>query len=128
VPHGFVKNLQEVLRAMKRISLPSLALSIVVVLLGCATSSVADSGNSVISSVLPNQVVVGGAAFTLRVYGSGFVGNAVVLWNGSARATQFISKTQLQASISSTDLQQAGTARKPSLISVGTRCYLIQCR
>src|SRR6266478_3507900 len=96
---------------MKRISLPSLALSIAVITLACTTPSLADSGNSVISSVSPSQVVAGGAAFTLSVYGSGFVGNAVVLWNGSARATQFISKTELQASISSTDLQQTGTAR-----------------
>jgi len=96
---------------MKRISPPFFALLIVVMLLGCAASSVAGSGNSVISSVSPSQVAAGGASFTLGVYGSGFVGNAVVLWNGSARATQFISKTQLQASISSTDIQQAGSAQ-----------------
>jgi len=111
VPHGLVKTLHEVLRAMKRISLPFLALLIVAMLLGCAASSVAGSGNSVISSVSPSQVVAGGAGFSLAVYGSGFVGNAVVLWNGSARATQFISKTQLQASISGTDIQQAGSAQ-----------------
>jgi hypothetical protein len=96
---------------MNRISLPFLVLLIVAMLLGCSANSVANSGNSVISSVSPSQVVAGGAGFNLAVYGSGFVGNAVVLWNGSARATQFISKTQLQASISSADIQQAGSAQ-----------------
>ena len=95
---------------MKRLSLASLALLIAVTMLACATTSVANSGNPIIRSVSPSQVVAGGSGFTLSVYGSGFVGNAVVLWNGSARATQYISKTQLQASISSADIQQAGSA------------------
>ena len=110
MPNGLVKTISAVLRAMNHISLLSVALSIVATMLGCATTSVANSGIPVIRSVSPSQVVAGGTAFTLSVYGSGFVGNAVVLWNGSARATQFISKTQLQASISSTDIQQSGSA------------------
>jgi hypothetical protein len=78
--------------------------------LGCAATTVANSGNAVISFVSPSQVVAGGAAFTLNVYGTGFVGNAVVLWNGSARATQFVSKNQLHVSILSGDIQTAGSA------------------
>jgi Putative Ig domain./Immunoglobulin I-set domain. len=95
---------------MNHISLLSVALSIVVTMLGCATTTVANSGIPVIRSISPSQVVAGGTAFTLSVYGSGFVGNAVVLWNGSPRATQFISKTHLQASISSIDIQESGSA------------------
>jgi hypothetical protein len=95
---------------MKRLSLPFLALSIFVMMQACTTTMQANTGNAVISSVSPNQVVAGSADFTLSIYGSGFVGNAVVLWNGSARATRVVSKTQLQASISSSDIQQAGSA------------------
>ncbi len=104
-------NSMELLRAMKRLSLPFLVLSIFVMTQACTTISQANAGNAVISSVSPSQVVAGSSTgFTLNVYGSGFVGNAVVLWNGSARATRVISKTQLQAAISSTDIQQAGSA------------------
>jgi hypothetical protein len=104
-------NSMELLRAMKRLILPFLVLSIFVMTQACTTISQANAGNAVISSVSPSQVVAGSSTgFTLNVYGSGFVGNAVVLWNGSARATRVISKTQLQASISSTDIQQAGSA------------------
>jgi hypothetical protein len=101
----------EVLSVMKRISVRSLALSTAFLMLGCAKILVADSGNPQISSVTPAQVVAGGQAFSLTVFGSGFVGNAVVLWNGSPRATQFISKTQLQASIASADIRQAGSVQ-----------------
>jgi hypothetical protein len=110
MPDGSVKTPSKVARAMEHISFPSLALSVVLMTLGCAATTVANSGNAVIRSVSPSQVVAGGAAFTLNVYGTGFVGNAVVLWNGSARATQFISKNQLQASISGADIKQAGSA------------------
>jgi ribosomal protein L6P/L9E len=101
----------EVLSVMKRISVRSLALSTAFLMLGCAKILVADSGNPKISSVTPAQVAAGGQPFNLTVFGSGFVGNAVVLWNGSPRATQFISKTQLQASIASADIRQAGSVQ-----------------
>jgi hypothetical protein len=101
----------EVLSVMKCISVRSLALSTAFLMLGCAKILVADSGNPQIRAVTPAQVVAGGQAFSLTVFGSGFVGNAVVLWNGSPRATQFISKTQLQASIASADIQQAGSVQ-----------------
>jgi Cellulase (glycosyl hydrolase family 5) len=110
VPNGFEQNYMELLRAMKRLSLPFLVLSIFVMTQACTTTMQANTGDAVISSVSPSQVVAGSTGFTLSVYGSGFVGNAVVLWNGSARATRVVSKTQLQASISSTDIQQAGSA------------------
>jgi hypothetical protein len=109
--HAIFEALPGVLKAMKRLNLAPLAVLIAVTTLACATTSVANSGNSVISSVSPSQVVAGGTGFTLSVYGSGFVGNTVVLWNGSARATHVISKTELQASISSVDIQQAGSAK-----------------
>jgi hypothetical protein len=95
---------------MKRLSLPLLVLSIFVMTQACTTIMQANTGNAVISSVTPNRVVAGSASFTLNIYGSGFVGNAAVLWNGSARATRVVSKTQLQASISSSDIQQVGSA------------------
>jgi hypothetical protein len=50
-------------------------------------------------------------AFTLSVYGSGFVSSSVVRWNGVARPTTFMSSTQLNASIAATDDATPGTAQ-----------------
>jgi hypothetical protein len=61
-----------------------------------------------LASVSPTHVTGGGAAFTLTVQGSNFVLNSVVRWNGSARTTTYISSSELQAAILSTDLATGG--------------------
>ena len=58
----------------------------------------------------PSGAVVGGGAFTLTMTGSNFVFNSMVQWNGVNRPTTFVSKTQLLASIPSTDIMTVGTA------------------
>src|SRR5439155_10133855 len=45
------------------------------------------------------------------VSGSSFVASSVVQWNGAARATTFVSSTQLQAAIDASDIVAAGTAQ-----------------
>src|SRR6185503_7805265 len=62
-------------------------------------------------SLSPSSVTAGASAFTVTVTGSGFVNASVVRWNGAARATTFVSGTQLQASIPASDLTTAGTAQ-----------------
>lgn len=46
--------------------------------------------------------------FTLIVYGTNFVSNSVVSYQGSNRVTKFINSTQLEAQILAGDLQTAG--------------------
>jgi len=60
--------------------------------------------------LVPDTKRPGAATFTLTVNGTGFVSGAVVKWNGSARATTFVSKSQLKATILSTDVAKPGTA------------------
>ena len=62
-----------------------------------------------ITSLNPASVVVGGPALLLTVNGSGFSRNAVVRWNGANRTTTYVSATQLQATIPTTDLSAVGT-------------------
>jgi trimeric autotransporter adhesin len=50
------------------------------------------------------------SGFTLTVNGANFVSGSVVDWNNSARATTFVSSTQLTASIPATDIAFNGTA------------------
>jgi len=61
-----------------------------------------------IISLSPDTAVAGGPAFTLTVTGKNFVGTSVVKWKGSARATTFVSATELTATILATDIAKAG--------------------
>jgi hypothetical protein len=58
----------------------------------------------------PTSVAPGHAAFTLTLNGTGFASDAVVNWNGSARATTFISSSLLQATITAADVARPLTA------------------
>jgi uncharacterized protein (TIGR03437 family) len=64
-----------------------------------------------ITNLNPNSAVAGSAAFTLTVNGTGFIGGSQVRWNGSDRATTFVSGTQLTAQIPASDIASAGTAQ-----------------
>jgi FG-GAP-like repeat/HYDIN/CFA65/VesB-like, Ig-like domain/FG-GAP repeat len=60
--------------------------------------------------LVPTAAVPGSASFTLAVNGTGFVSGSVVMWNGSARTTTFVSRSQVKASILATDIATVGTA------------------
>jgi uncharacterized protein (TIGR03437 family) len=62
-------------------------------------------------SLFPAGAMAGAAGFSLTVTGANFVPGAEVHWNGSARATIFISSSQLQAVISAADIAAAGSAQ-----------------
>ena len=57
----------------------------------------------------PTTKTAGGASFTLTVGGANFTTKSVVLWNGAARATTYVSATQLTATILASDIAVAGT-------------------
>jgi len=58
----------------------------------------------------PSSATAGGAGFTLTVTGTGYISGSVVNWNGVARATNYISATQLNTTIQPSDIASAGTA------------------
>jgi hypothetical protein len=60
--------------------------------------------------LVPTGAVPGGPGFTLTVNGAGFVSQSAVEWNGTARATHFVSITRLTAAISAADIAHAGAA------------------
>lgn len=64
-----------------------------------------------LASLSPASLAAGSGTFTLTVNGSSFVPGAVVRWNGSDRATTYVSATQLTASIPATDIGVQGTAQ-----------------
>jgi FG-GAP-like repeat/Abnormal spindle-like microcephaly-assoc'd, ASPM-SPD-2-Hydin len=60
--------------------------------------------------LLPMTVKPGSKGFPLTVNGTGFAADALVVWNGSTRITNFISNTQLQIQVTAADVAHAGTA------------------
>jgi hypothetical protein len=92
--------------------LPILTLSIVAltVLIALAAPAIAQNPVPFIDQPLvPDAAVPGGAEFTLTVNGAGFVAGSVVNWNGSPRATTFVSSSQLTAKILASDIATAST-------------------
>src|SRR5690606_12097795 len=63
-----------------------------------------------ITQISPDGADAGSGALVLTVSGSDFDSESVVRWNGSARDTSFVSTSQLQASITSTDIAESGSA------------------
>lgn len=61
-----------------------------------------------LTSVASTQSSAGSQEAILRVYGLHFLGSSVVLFNGSARPTQFVSWTELQATLPASDLATPG--------------------
>jgi hypothetical protein len=61
-----------------------------------------------VASLAPASKPVGGAAFTLTVFGTNFLSTSAVLWNGSARTTSYLSATQLTAQIIVGDIASSG--------------------
>jgi len=57
----------------------------------------------------PSWAISGGPSFTLTVDGSNFISGSKVRWNGSDRATTFVSGTELHASVSAADISAAKT-------------------
>ena len=64
-----------------------------------------------VTSISPTYATAGSGGFTITVNGTNFLNDiSTITWNGSTRATTFVSVTQLTASVSSGDIASAGTA------------------
>jgi hypothetical protein len=75
---------------------------------GCASNSLPLPA---ISSISPSSVPAGGAGFTLKVMGTGFLNTDVVEWNGQVLATEPVSSTELDAQVPASLIQAAIQAK-----------------
>jgi hypothetical protein len=83
----------------------------VAMLMACGTVFAANNPVPFIDlPTVPSVAVPGGSGFTLTVNGTGFVNGSVLKWNGSARATMFVSAAQVSAVILASDIAIATTA------------------
>ena len=72
------------------------------------TIQVTPGAASTLSDVSPTAAVVNGSSFTLTITGAAFVPTSVVNWGGVALPTQYISATQVQASVATANLSAPG--------------------
>lgn len=79
----------------------------------------AQGNTAVIGALTPSSTIAGSSGFSLLVEGTNFRDNSIVRWNGANRSTTYISDTQLRASISASDLAQAGVAQVTVMTPVG---------
>lgn len=61
----------------------------------------------VATSLSPATAVAGSVGLTITVNGSGFVASSVARWDGTSRATTFVSATQLRFDVAASDLTTA---------------------
>jgi hypothetical protein len=80
---------------------------------GTSNAQTFTMNNAVLSTtgLSPTSATAGGAGFTLTVNGTAFASGSTVNWNGSSRATTYVSSTQLTAVITAADIATAGTAQ-----------------
>jgi hypothetical protein len=77
---------------------------------GSITATVSGPASAAITGLNPSSTAAGGPEFTLIVNGTGFVSGAVVEWNGTALSTNYISPTQLTASVPGYLIANSGSA------------------
>ncbi len=70
----------------------------------------------IVGPTVPTAVAPGGPGFTLRVFGANFISASVVNWNGSPRATTYISGHELDAALLASDI----TTNTAGMITVTT--------
>jgi hypothetical protein len=97
-----------------KIGIPSaytLFIAVLTALIAFAAPAIAQNPVPFVDQPLvPDATAPGGAGFTLTVNGAGFVATSVVNWNGTPRATTFVSSARLTAAILASDIATARTA------------------
>jgi hypothetical protein len=68
---------------------------------------------SVVTVLIPDTAVVGGADVTMRVRGENFTHATKVLWNGAEEPTAYVSKSEI------TTVVKPSTASGPGVVPVG---------
>lgn len=76
-----------------------------------ALSLPVNNPSPVLASIRPAVAIVGDAATTVELTGTGFVSNSAVQWNGNPRPASFVSSFKLAVVLSPADLASAGTAQ-----------------
>lgn len=86
------------------------SLTVIIFCLGCG-SGITGPVAPVLSQVVPQTIPAGSKSTTLKVKGSNFSSEVVLLWNGAPLATTVVDPQTLTAMIGSSDLSTPSTAQ-----------------
>ena len=79
--------------------------------LGCGSTVVESIATPSISAVLPQTIAAGSSTVTMKVVGSNFTNDAVILWNGAKLATTVVDSTTVSGAIQGGSIAVPGTAQ-----------------
>ena len=80
-------------------------------LLGCGSAVVESIVTPTINAVLPQSITAGATSAVVKVTGSNFSSNAVILWNGGQLSTSQVDTQTLSASVQGSSIAVPGTAQ-----------------
>ncbi|HEX9201583.1 MAG TPA: Ig domain-containing protein, partial [Acidobacteriaceae bacterium] len=89
----------------------SIGIAVCFFYLGCGSVQSAEAGVPNISQVVPLTVSAGSNGVTVKITGSNFSDQSVVLWNGGKLATTVVDDTTLASPVESASLSAPGTAQ-----------------
>ena len=106
----FPKARGVVLRIVKTIG-ASISVALSFFYLGCGSVDIAQAGTPNISQIVPQTLSVGSSGATVKVVGSNFSNQTVVLWNGAELPTTMVDGTTLSSPVQTASLSIPGTAQ-----------------
>jgi hypothetical protein len=89
----------------------SISFAFILFCVGCGSGIVQISGAPNISQVLPQTIAAGTKSVTMKVVGTNFANNAVILWNGTALTTSLVDSNTLAGTIGSSSLAAPSTVQ-----------------
>lgn len=99
------------MKNLKSIVVASIGIATGLLMAGCGSNVVVPLGAPSISAVLPQTIAAGSSAVTMKIVGTNFTPNAVILWNGNKLATSVVDATTLAGAIQGGNLAVPGTAQ-----------------
>jgi hypothetical protein len=94
-----------------KITVASVSFVFILFCVGCGSGLVETSGTPSISQILPQTITAGSKSVTMKVVGTNFTNQAVILWNGAPLATSVVDSNTLSSTIGSSSLAQPSTAQ-----------------
>jgi photosystem II stability/assembly factor-like uncharacterized protein len=96
------------MRFHKSIIIASLSFVSAFLLHACSGGGTEERSLPAIGYLSPDNTAIGSANFTVTVYGSGFIPESIVRWNGQNRPTTFLGSDRLQATVYAQDVAGPG--------------------
>jgi hypothetical protein len=89
----------------------NLGLTLISFLLGCGSGVFQLTGVPSISQILPQTIAAGSPALTMKVTGTNFTSQSVILWNGTALATSVVDSNTVSGKVSSSIVSTPSTVQ-----------------